>query len=241
MSRKDQELELWQDWSENKNKKSRDKLVTSLAPLLTKEVNKYNGSPLPRTAIETEAKVLALKAFDSYDPSKAQLNTHVTNHLKHLQRYVLTYQNIGKIPEHRGIAIGKYKTIRENLTEDLEREPTEVELADALQWSPAEVERMQAELRNDLNIMSKDDDTGDEMGGFFDYSAYGTKGSLKESIEFVYFDSSAEDKKIMEYAFGIGGKQILAPKEIAEKLHKPEAHIKMRFKRIAQEIQNARL
>ena len=241
MDRKDQELQLWQDWSENKNKKSRDKLITSLAPLLTKEVNKYNGSPLPRTAIETESKILALKAFESYDPSKAQLNTHVTNHLKHLQRYVLTYQNVGKIPEHRGIAIGRFNTIRENLTEDLEREPTEVELADALQWSPAEVERMQIELRKDLNVMSKDDDTGDELGGFFDFSTAGTQDTLKEAVEFVYFDSGAEDKKIIEYTFGIGGKSTISPSEIALKLHKPEAHIKARFKRIAQEIQNARL
>jgi len=101
--------------------------------LLQKEVNKYAASPLPRTSLETEARILALKAFDSYDPNKAQLNTHVTNHLKHLQRYVLTYQNIGKIPEHRGIAISKFQNIKENLTEDLDREPTIVELADALQ------------------------------------------------------------------------------------------------------------
>jgi DNA-directed RNA polymerase sigma subunit (sigma70/sigma32) len=238
MNKKEQELKLWKNWKQYDDTQSRDKLLISLEPLLYKEVNKYTASPLPRTTIETEARILALNAFQSYDPTKAQLNTHVTNHLKHLQRYVLTYQNVGKIPEHRGIAISKYQNIRDNMSEDLGREPTSVELADALQWSPAEVERMQIELRRDLSIAAKKED--EDAGGFFDYT-FSTTDPLKEAIQFVYFDSSAEDKKILEYTFAIGGEKTLAPKEIAKKLHKTEGFIKLRLKVLAMEINNARL
>jgi DNA-directed RNA polymerase specialized sigma subunit len=103
-----------------------------MRPVYQKEANKFKSAPLPNSAIESQAKILTLKAFETYDPSKSQLNTHVTNHLKHLQRYVLEYQNIGKIPEHRGLAIGKYQTVFDNLKEDLGREPTDMELADNL-------------------------------------------------------------------------------------------------------------
>lgn len=240
MNRKEKEFELWQDWALNKNKRSRDELINSLSPLLNKEVNKYTSSPLPRPALETEARILATKALDSYDPNKAQLNTHVMNNLKHLQRYVLTYQNIGKIPEHRGIAIGKYQSTFDNLTEDLNREPTEVELADALGWNPKEVERMQSELRRDLNIVNKEDDTEDG-GDFFDYSDLNKHDTLKDALMFVYYDSSAEDKKILEYTFGIGSKKIMSPAQIAGKLKKPESYIKRKLKLLAQEITNARL
>jgi len=236
--RKAQELSLWTSWHERKDKKARNELLKSLAPLLNKEINKYNASPLPRSAIETEARVLALKAFDSYDPNKAQLNTHVTNHLKHLQRYVLTYQNVGKIPEHRGIAIGRFQNIQENLAEDFNREPTVTELADALSWSPAEVERMQAELRKDLNLSTKDDDEG--IGGFFDYSLK-TNDTLKNALEFVYYDAGPQDKKILEYTFGLNGKQILPPAQIAFKANMPESAVKGRLKILAKEIKNARL
>ena len=133
MNTKEKEFKLWEDWSSKEDYKARNELLTSLNPLLMKQVNKYNASPIPRTALETEARVLALNAFDSYDPSKAQLNTHVTNHLKHLQRFVLNYQNVGKIPESRGLAISKFQNIQSNLTEDLGREPTAIELADNLQ------------------------------------------------------------------------------------------------------------
>lgn len=238
MNNKEQEMAWWQDWDQNQNKKSRNKLLKSLAPLLNKEVNKFIASPIPRPALETEANMLALNAFKSYDPNKAQLNTHVTNHLKHLQRYVLNYQNVGRIPEHRGIAISRFQNIQDNLSEDLDREPTIVELADALSWSPAEVERMQIELRRDLSIASKED--GDDLKGFFDYS-FSQTNTLKEAIEFVYFDSGSEDKKILEFIFGIGGKQILAPKEIGLKLNKPDTYIKRRLKILAREIRNAQL
>lgn len=132
MNKREKELLLWKDWRTHRDKKARDELLISLSPLLHKEINKYVASPLPRTALETEARMLALNAFETYDPNKAQLNTHVTNHLKHLQRYTLIYQNIGKIPEHRGIAISRYQHVQENLEEDLDREPTIVEISDAL-------------------------------------------------------------------------------------------------------------
>ncbi len=238
MNKKEQELELWKNWNKHNDVGSRDKLLVSLEPLLYKEVNKYSGSPLPRTTIETEARILALNAFKSYDPNKAQLNTHVTNHLKHLQRYVLTYQNVGKIPEHRGIAISKFQNIRDNMNESLGREPTSVELADALQWSTAEVERMQVELRRDLSIGAKKED--EDAGGFFDYT-FSTTDPLKEAIQFVYFDASKEDKKILEYTFGIGGTVITAPKEIAQKLNRTENFIKQRLKVLAMEIHSARM
>lgn len=76
--------------------------------------------------------MLALQAFDTYDPAKGKLNTHVMNYLKHLQRYVLDYQNVGKIPEHRGIAISKFQNRQSELQDNLGREPNVKELADEL-------------------------------------------------------------------------------------------------------------
>ena len=240
MNLKEKELKLWEDWSKNGDRFARDQLLRSLGPLLNKEVSKYAASPLPRTALETEARILALKAFETYDPTKSQLNTHVTNHLKHLQRYVLTYQNIGKIPEHRGIAIGKYKNTFDNLSEDFNREPTEVELADSLGWSLPEVERMQLELRNDLNIVARDD-SSDEQGGFFDYSQDSSNSKLKDALMLVYYDADSEDKKILEYSFGIGGGKQKKISEIAPLIHKSDSYVKRHLKQLARDIQNARL
>ena len=233
MDRKEKELLLWQDWKTTGSNRSRNDLLRSIDPLLQKQVNKFQTSPLPRTALETEARMLALKAFETYDPSKAQLNTHVTNHLKHLQRYVIEYQNVGKIPESRALEISKFNNISSHLEDSLGREPSTAELADELGWSTAEVDRMLTELRSDLDIRQVEPDA--EGTGFYDYTAFQSKG-IDDALEFVYFDASMEDKLILEYTFGIKGKKRMSVADIAKKLNKTESYVRTRLKKLALRI-----
>tara|TARA_Y100000310_G_scaffold61181_1_gene56482 strand:+ start:1434 stop:1679 length:246 start_codon:yes stop_codon:yes gene_type:complete len=79
-----------------------------------------------------EAKRLVILGLNSYNPALAQLNTHLINYLKKLQRFVISYQNVAHIPEPRAIGIGKYHTIFDNLESEKGREPTISELADAM-------------------------------------------------------------------------------------------------------------
>jgi RNA polymerase primary sigma factor len=230
---KTQELATWKKWKRTSNSEHLNSLLRSMEPLLQSAVNKYNTSPLPRPAIESQARVLAVKAFHTYNPKfGTQLNTHLVNELKHLTRYVLEYQNIGKIPENRGIAISKFHNIKANLMDELGREPTTTELADGLQWSVAEVERMQSELRQDLNI------TQGKEEAFFDVG-YNVTDKTRDVVEFVYYSVGAEEKKVLEYWFGMGGVQKLTVEEMAEKLHKTPAQIRDISKELAQKIRMA--
>lgn len=175
------------------------KLLDSLNPIITSQVNKYAGSGLPPSALKLEAKRLTNKAIQSYDPNKAQLNTHVINNLKKLSRFVMNYQNIGHIPEPRVLMIGKYNTIYDNLEADLGREPTIVELADAMQVNVTEIERLQIELRKDLSMTTPGED---DEGGFYFYAQPAiTDPAKKQAVEFVYYDSDPINKKIIEYMF----------------------------------------
>ncbi len=86
-------------------------LLKSLAPVINSQAGRFSGSGLPDIAVKLEGQRLALEAFKTYDPSKSQLNTHVTNSLKKLSRFVTNYQNVGHIPEPRALMIGKYNVI----------------------------------------------------------------------------------------------------------------------------------
>ena len=235
--RRQQEMELWSSYKAG-NKKSLSPLLSSFDPLLQQQVNRYSAAPIPREALETEARMLAVKAFDTYDPNKgAQLNTHVTNHLKHLQRYTLKYHNIGAIPDTRGIKISRYQNVFSNLTEELNREPSILELSDALQMPPIEVERLQIELRKDLTIQ----EAGDSEEGFFDYSGgISEDATLKTAIEYVIFDSAPEDQKIIEATFGIGQPR-KSVAEISLMLGKPESYVRKRLKMLAEKIKEAEM
>lgn len=231
LENKAKELKLWEDYKGG-NIGARKELLRSLDPLLKKNVNKYANSGLPRESLETEARFLTAKAFESYDPSKAQLNTHVTNHLKHLQRFVIEYQNIAKIPENRAIQISKFQNIKANLTEKLNREPTTIELSAELDWSPAEVERMIAENRKDLTMISGED--------IFYEDQFRAQDLTLEAIWFVYYDVDSESKKILEHTFGLLGNQKLSVAEIAIRINKTDAYVLKRYKELADIINSAR-
>ena len=236
MTTKERELELWKKYKAG-NKQALIQLLDSLAPLIHGQVGKYAGVGLPRVSIEMEAKRLTIQALDSYDPKfGTQLNTHVTNYLKKIQRYVITYQNVAHIPEPRAIALGRYQTIYENLESEKGREPTVTELADAMHWSPLEIERLQVEQRKDLSMTM---DTDDSEGGFYYFQNPNapTHDDI-QAIQFVYFDSDPIDKKIMEYSFPQFGKTSipLTKKDIAAKLKLTPQEIRKRQKEIGVKI-----
>lgn len=230
---KKQEIEMWKKWKKTKDPKYANNLLHSMDGFLQSYVNKFANSPLPRPAIESHARILAVKAFHTYDPNKgAALSTHLGHELKHLTRYVLDYQNVGKIPENRGIAISKYQNIKANLTDELGRDPNTIELAEHLQWSPAEVSRMQTELRQDLNIVQGKEEA------FFDIG-FNLTDKTRDIVEFVYYSVGPEEKNILEYSFGLGGNPKLNPEEIAIRMNKSVLQIRDMQKALALKIKEA--
>jgi DNA-directed RNA polymerase sigma subunit (sigma70/sigma32) len=231
---KDTENALWKKWKATGDPSHLNAIITSMDPFLQSYVNKFSSAPIPRPAIESEARILAAKALQTYDPKRGtQINTHLGHELKHLSRFVLEYQNIGKIPENRGLAISKFQNIRANLTEDLGREPSITELSDNLQWTPAETERMQSELRQDIMFQQGKEEA------FFDTS-FNLSDTDRDLVEFAYYQAAPDEKKVLEYTFGIGGNPKLTTADIALKLNKTPAEVRAISKKIAEQIHKAK-
>jgi len=230
---KERELELYNRWRSGDNTAKKE-LLGSLEPLIRKQVNKFYKSGIPEFAIRAEGFKLASGAIDTYDPRKAQLNTHVTNYLKKLSRFVTNYQNVGHIPEPRALMIGKYNTIYSNLESDKGREPTVTELSDVMQLPPAEIERLQTELRADLSLTLEEDE--DEVGFYAFTREEESDPRVRQAIETVYFEADPIDKKIMEYHFGLYGTPKLKSKDIARKLNLRDSELKLRKNKLGEEI-----
>jgi len=230
---KDKELELYERYRTG-DEYAKKELLSSLEPLIRKQVNKFQNSGLPEFAIRAEGYKLASGAIDSYDPKQSQLNTHVTNYLKKLSRFVTNYQNVGHIPEPRALMIGKYNTIYSNLEADKGREPTALELADAMQVPPAEIERLQTELRADLSLTLEEDE--DDIGFYSFVREETVNPQVKQAIETVYFEADPVDKKILEYHFGLYGTPKLISKDIAMRLNLRDAELKKRKTALAEQI-----
>jgi len=232
---KEREMDLFNQYQAG-DFHAKKELMGSLKPIIYRQVNRFKASGLPAISLKLEGLRLAEHAIDTYDPSKSQLNTHVTNYLKKMSRFVTNYQNVGHIPEPRALMIGKYQTAFDNLGADKGREPTIDELADHLQINPIEVERLQIELRKDLAIKVEEADD-ESLGGFYFHSnSFGEDPKLKQAIEFVYYDANSVDKKILEYTFKLNNKPTLTDKAIELKLRLSTFELKKRKTRLAKEI-----
>jgi len=218
------DLELWKKWKEERNKDNLTPLMSSMNPVIQKEVSRWATGNVSRPVLNIEAKKIALKAFDSYDPNSTQLNTHLTNQLKGLSRIVYTHSNAARMPEHQTLKVGSYLNAKNELEEDLGREPTAQELSASLKWSMKEVDRFRNELRSGLST-SKPTPPGFE-----------TYNPDEAFIDFVYNDLHDQDKLVFEHTTGYGGNKILSAKTLMSKTGMTQGQISHSKRRITKMV-----
>lgn len=149
-STKSKDLELYNHWKETGDKKALGQLINQLSPLIYSEVRRQSGT-LPVQALSAESKKWAIKAIQTYDPSKGTaLSTHVTGYLRKVRRMNYKFQNMVRLPENLQLKYNQYSTALNNLTDRLNREPTDVELAQELGWSKAATVKYRNSLYKDL-------------------------------------------------------------------------------------------
>jgi hypothetical protein len=223
-SASERDLELWNKWKQDKNKDNLTPLMTAMNPVIQKEVSRWATGNVSRPVLNIEAKKIALKAFDSYDPNSTQLNTHLTNQLKGLSRIVYTHSNAARMPEHQTLKVGSYLNAKNELEEDLGREPTAQELSSSLKWSMKEVDRFRNELRAGLST-SKPTPPGFE-----------TYNPDEAFIDFVYNDLHDQDKLVFEHTTGYGGNKILSAKTLMAKTGMTQGQISHSKRRITKMV-----
>jgi DNA-directed RNA polymerase specialized sigma subunit len=223
--KKEKELEMWRAWKAGgESPQALKPLLRSFRPMIQSKVNVYKGKVrmIPDSTIEAEFNIQFVNALRSYDPSKGSLGTYVYRYLDKAKRFVVENQNIGRIPENRAYKIKTFTTTRDELSEELGRQPTDGELAKKLGWDKAEVERMESELRNDLVAQGFEDDP---------YSF--TPSKSEETLRLFKYELAGEEREVYEYLTGFGKPQLLSTGDIAKKMGIPDYKVS----RIKQGIQ----
>jgi DNA-directed RNA polymerase specialized sigma subunit len=203
----DRDLELWNVWNKSKSSIDLQNLINQLDPLIQAEVNRRAGT-LARPLLVTQAQVLAAKAIKNFDPSKnVKLSTHVTNQLQKLSRVNYAHQNAARIPEHTMLQFHSFNLAKEDLKEDLGRDPTSQEMADQLKWSPKKVEQFQTQFGRAELLESIDSPSGMFVAATHD-----------PRIDYAYYGMSPRQQKIFEYTTGYLGSEQLSNTQIIKKL-----------------------
>lgn len=158
----------------------------------------------------TKAKVIALDALKTYDPSQAKLETHVYNSLKRLQRLSADRGNFIHVPEQSALDKRNLDKLIRDYTIDNGVEPSYQWLSDQTGMPVKKVSRL-------LNIKGQ---TSTSM-------ARGESGDSLERVQrnattlyedALYQELDEKDKKIYEWLTGYQGSPMLDRATVANKL-----------------------
>jgi DNA-directed RNA polymerase specialized sigma subunit len=220
------DLQAWQAWKRQPNDTTLQTVLDRLDPIIQTEVNRWVGT-LARPALETEAKLLAVEAIQSFRPSGgASLATHVTNRLKKLSRISYTHQNIARIPEYQTLKFRTFADAQAKLMDKHGREPTHDELADELNWSKSALNNYQGSLRREFV------ESGD-LPPFFDKDE-GDSGTG----DFIYHDLAPLQKKIFEHTTGYGGAKVMDNAGMMKKLKLTQGQLSYQKRLLTQNFGN---
>jgi len=208
-------------------------MTSRYQPVINSVVNKYKTTGLPPATLRAQATVQLIKAFETYNGNLGtQPTTHIWNNLQKVQRIASESLMSGHVPESRGLKRSTFTIVKDNLTEQLGREPNIEELADELSWGKKEVGRMLEELKGEITASRAE----------FDFYGNSTTGESKDKIltDYLYQELEGPQKLIFEHTFGYGGKEMLNNKEMAKKIGKNEMWVHREKQKMSNRIKEMR-
>lgn len=128
------------------DKEARLRMIKANLRLVVKIAHDYEGMGLPLLDLISEGNIGLMKAVERFNPKKgAKLSTYAALWIKQSIRRALSNQSKTiRLPVHIVDKVSKLNRLQLQLTDELGREPTDAELADELELTPAKV----AHLRN---------------------------------------------------------------------------------------------
>jgi DNA-directed RNA polymerase specialized sigma subunit len=210
--RRSKELELWHQWNNN-GRKSEDlhPLLKSLDPFVKKETNtrlQGLGGSIPQAALHNELRNTMVKAIQSYDPAKGtQLTTHVKTNFMRITDTVAKYRNERYMPRADVEHYQVFQNARNELEEELGREPTHQELQTKLPWTLKKIKKMTTGFGKEVYT-----DMGDEFE-----SPHARMGA-RDAHQFIASQLSDEENAFAELHFPAEGGKPLGINAIAKQL-----------------------
>lgn len=223
------ELYLWHKWKEQGERpEDMEPLLKSLRPLVYRYgvqgwVNKV---PISRGVLEAEANRLAISALETYDPTKAQMNTYLQPNLRGMDRFVKGRQNFARVTADRLGYVGQLNRAVDRLKERLGREPTVTELADEMKVPVSTVEKLLSELKKD-NIASVS-----EEDPFLEETP-----KARSILRLIRYELTPTEELVFDYLTGSGGKPLTSSTgDIARKLGWSDSKVSTTKKSIQNKI-----
>lgn len=213
---------VWTKYQQGDNTVATD-ILKSLKPTIDSALKSYTQG---NEEYRTKAKVLALEAVKSYDPSKSKLETHVFNHLKRLQRLSADRGNFVHIPEQTALDKRNLEKLIHDYTIDNGFEPSYQWLSDQSGMPIKKISRILSIQGYTSTSMTKGE-SGDSMDK-------APRNAIQLYEDTLYQELDEKNKKIYEWLTGYNGSPMLDRATVAKKLKMTLPALSQRINKIDQ-------
>jgi RNA polymerase primary sigma factor len=178
--------------------RARQRLIEKNLRLVVSVAKKYRGYGLPFEDLIQEGNIGLMKAVEKYDPDRGfRFSTYATWWIRQaVQRAVADKGRTIRVPVHMTEKIRKVSRAYNELSAEFEREPSDEEVAQRLDWNLEEV-RLTMEAMPDATSLDQpvgsDDASSSQLGDFVeDERASDTPGEVMREMETEHLKEAIE-------------------------------------------------